>query len=109
MNTEERAALIAGYREGPGVLEQALAGITPEELDRRPAPDQWSPREVVHHTADSEHPPSMHQRNAVAAFGLVHEVGRQEDGDPIIARKINERAPEGIAGDRIDARRRFVE
>ena len=51
----------------------------------------------------------MHQRNAVAAFGLVHEMGRQEDGDPIIARKIDERAPESIAGDRIDARGGFVE
>lgn len=54
MSNDARADQIARYREGPGVLEQALAGITAEELDRRPAPDQWSPREVVHHTADSE-------------------------------------------------------
>ena len=59
--------------------------------------------------ADGEHPPPMHQRNAVAAFGLVHEMGRQEDGDPIIAGKIDQRAPEGVAGDRIDARGGFVE
>ena len=50
----DRGALIARYREGPAVLEQSLEGITPEELDRRPGADQWSPREVVHHTADSE-------------------------------------------------------
>src|ERR1043166_5212613 len=31
-----------------------------------------------------EHPPLVHQRNTVAAFGLVHEVGRQENGDAII-------------------------
>ncbi|HEY8643685.1 MAG TPA: DinB family protein [Candidatus Dormibacteraeota bacterium] len=50
----DRDALIASYRQGPDVLEQALSGIAPEELDRRPAPEAWSPREVVHHTADSE-------------------------------------------------------
>ena len=52
---------------------------------------------------DSEHSATMHQRNAVAALGLVHEMGRKEDGDTIIARKIDQRAPEGIAGNRIDA------
>ncbi|HEX6349514.1 MAG TPA: DinB family protein [Candidatus Dormibacteraeota bacterium] len=54
MQAAERARLIARYREGPDVLEAALAGITAEELDRRPGRNSWSPREVVHHTADSE-------------------------------------------------------
>ena len=58
---------------------------------------------------DRENPTAMHQRNAVAAIGLVHEVGRQEDGDPIIAGEIDQRAPEGIAGDRVDTRGGFVE
>jgi hypothetical protein len=66
MNNQERAAQIARYREGPGVLEQALEGITPEELDRRPAPDQWSPREVVHHTADSETMAAVRLRRLLA-------------------------------------------
>jgi hypothetical protein len=35
------------------VLE-ALEGVTAAELDRRPASDAWSAREIVHHLADSE-------------------------------------------------------
>ena len=58
---------------------------------------------------DGEHPSLMHQRDAVAALGLVHEMGREEDGDAIVAGEIDQRAPEGVAGDRIDARGRLVE
>ncbi len=62
----DRDVLIARYREGPSVLEQALAGITAQELDRRPAPAQWSPREVVHHTADSETMSAIRLRRLLA-------------------------------------------
>ena len=51
----------------------------------------------------------MHQRDAVAALGLVHEMGREEDGDAVVAGEIDQCAPEGVAGDRIDARGRLVE
>ncbi|HLQ16806.1 MAG TPA: DinB family protein, partial [Candidatus Eisenbacteria bacterium] len=53
MNAEERARLIKRYREGHREVEQALSGITPEELDRS-AGGGWTPREIVHHLADSE-------------------------------------------------------
>ncbi len=53
MNAEERAQLIRKYREGHRVVEQALSGITPEELDRS-AGGEWTPRKIVHHLADSE-------------------------------------------------------
>ena len=43
---------------------------------------------------DGEHLARMHQRDAVAALGLVHEVGREEDGDAVVAREIDQRAPE---------------
>ena len=49
-----RTELLDRYREGPDVLEASVAGLSDADLDR-PAPDGgWSPREVVHHTADSE-------------------------------------------------------
>ena len=52
---DERARLIERYRAGYTEVERALAGITDEELDRRPPqPDGWSARQVVHHLADSE-------------------------------------------------------
>jgi len=51
----ERTTLIDRYRTGTADVEGALAGITDEELDRRPAgPDAWTAREVAHHLADSE-------------------------------------------------------
>src|SRR5215212_3640552 len=55
VNQSERTALIDRYRTGTADVEAALAGITEDELDRRPAePDGWTPRQVAHHLADSE-------------------------------------------------------
>ena len=76
-----------------GILQRSAAALLDEFLGR----------------ADGEHLPAMHQRDAVAALGLVHEVGRKKDGDPIIAGEIDQRAPERVAGDRVDARSGLVE
>ncbi len=53
MDAEERARLIARYREGHSVVKEALDGITPSELDHS-ATGEWTPREIAHHLADSE-------------------------------------------------------
>jgi hypothetical protein len=51
----ERTALIDRYRTGTADVEDALAGISDQELDRRPAQaGEWTPREIAHHLADSE-------------------------------------------------------
>ncbi len=54
MLLEERAKLIAQYAAGHGEVVAALEGISAVELDWKPAPQEWSAREVVHHLADSE-------------------------------------------------------
>lgn len=54
MTRDERQQLIARYKAGYAEVVAALRGIGPEELDWRPAPGEWSAREVVHHLADSE-------------------------------------------------------
>jgi hypothetical protein len=55
MDASERETLIARYRSGAAAVDDALVGITDEDLDRRPAePDGWTSRQVVHHLADSE-------------------------------------------------------
>jgi hypothetical protein len=54
MTTNERQRLIARYVAGPSLVSAALAGIADDELSFRPAPVEWSAREVVHHLADSE-------------------------------------------------------
>jgi hypothetical protein len=45
--------LVARYRDGVGQVEDALAGASGDELDRRDG-DGWSARMVAHHLADSE-------------------------------------------------------
>jgi hypothetical protein len=52
--TEGRGQLLDRFRAGYGAVEEALAGITAEELDRRPPSGEWTAREVTHHLADSE-------------------------------------------------------
>src|SRR5262245_65945757 len=54
MSPAERKTLIARYRAGYDEVVRALAGIGPDERDWRPAPGEWSAREVIHHLADSE-------------------------------------------------------
>ncbi|MGI8610269.1 MAG: DinB family protein [Candidatus Dormibacteria bacterium] len=61
-----RAALLEQYRNGPDVMSAAVAGLTDAELDHKPADGGWSPREVVHHTADSEMTSAMRLRRLVA-------------------------------------------
>lgn len=66
MNATERQRLIDRYREGPAVVEQALDGITEEELDFHIADGEWNPREVVHHLADSEMTSAIRLRRLIA-------------------------------------------
>lgn len=54
MTAEERRALVARYQAGYAEVLEALRGLEPEALDWRPAPGEWSVREIVHHLADSE-------------------------------------------------------
>ncbi len=74
MDEQERTRLIEGYRTGAAEVDDALAGITDDELDRRPAEaDGWTARQVVHHLADSE---------AMAYTRLRRLVG---DDEPVIS------------------------
>lgn len=54
MDIAQRNALIAQYEAGYDEVVAALVGVTAEEIDRRPAEDAWTAREVAHHLADSE-------------------------------------------------------
>ncbi|HSO93992.1 MAG TPA: DinB family protein [Candidatus Dormibacteraeota bacterium] len=53
MDADERARLIARYRDGHRVVSDALKGATNEDLDRVVEGD-WTPRQIAHHLADSE-------------------------------------------------------
>ena len=62
----ERAALIARYRDGVEEVRGALDGIAPDQLDRTPPDGGWSPRQVVHHLADSEMTSAIRLRRLLA-------------------------------------------
>jgi len=66
MDAAERRSLIDQYRGGIGDVQRALDGATPEELDRRPAPKEWTAREVAHHLADSETMSTIRLRRLLA-------------------------------------------
>jgi hypothetical protein len=66
MDAETRERLITRYAEGPAVVEAALEGASDAELDARPAPGEWTAREVVHHLADSEMTSAIRLRLLIA-------------------------------------------
>ena len=66
MDETTRRGLIERYKDGHRVVTDALAGITDAELDARPGPDEWSPREIVHHLADSEMTSAIRLRRLLA-------------------------------------------
>jgi uncharacterized damage-inducible protein DinB len=50
----DEEATLARYREGPALLERALAGLRDADLDARPAKGGWTIRQIVHHTVDGD-------------------------------------------------------
>ncbi|HEX5166618.1 MAG TPA: DinB family protein [Thermomicrobiales bacterium] len=65
MTPAERAQLIEQYMDGYRVITEALDEAGEAGLDAREAPDEWSPREVVHHLADSEMTSAMRIRRVL--------------------------------------------
>jgi hypothetical protein len=66
MNAAEREVLIDQYEDGFRAVSAALEAITDAELEAREAPGEWSPREVVHHLADSEMTSAIRLRLLIA-------------------------------------------
>lgn len=48
------ASLIDEYLQGPTRLREAIAGMTPEQIDAAPVAGKWSTRQVICHIADFE-------------------------------------------------------
>lgn len=66
MNAAERLALVEQYEAGHQAIVDALAGVSSAELEAREAPGEWSPREIVHHLADSEMTSAVRLRLLIA-------------------------------------------
>jgi len=65
VNTHERKALIERYRDGHHTVVKALQGLSEEELDRSGS-DEWTPRMIAHHLADSEMMSAIRLRRLIA-------------------------------------------
>jgi DinB superfamily len=65
LNRMDRTTHLDRFRTGFDDVVDALAAITPDELDRRP-PDGWSAREIAHHLADSEATAYVRLRRLIA-------------------------------------------
>lgn len=50
-----------------------------------------------------QHAAGVHQRYAIAALRLVHEVGGDEDGHAVLARQVEHQLPETVTRHRVDA------
>jgi hypothetical protein len=68
-----------------------------------------APRDDAGRRIADQHLARMHQRDAVAALGLVHEMRRDEDRHAVLPRQVDEDLPERVARDRVDAGGRLVE
>jgi DinB superfamily len=102
MDAEERAALLAAYVAGPAVIRASVDGLSDADLDARPADGGWTPREVVHHTADSEMTSGIRLRRLIAEDDPLI-VGY--DGDEFARRLHYGERPIGPALDAIAAAR----
>lgn len=66
MDATERQQLIAQYKAGYDTIVDALDGMSDAEWDAHESPGEWSPREVVHHLAESEMTSAMRLRQLLA-------------------------------------------
>ena len=71
MDHSTRQAMIEQYKRGYQEVADAIAGATDAELDARPAPGKWTPREIVHHLADSEMTSAIRMRNLIATDNVA--------------------------------------
>lgn len=46
--------IIDEYEAGAGLLREAMAGLTPEQLNAHPVPGTWSIQQIVMHLMDSD-------------------------------------------------------
>lgn len=66
MDRATRERLVEQYEQGYDGVMRALAGAGERDLDAREAEGEWSPREVVHHLADSEMASALRLRRLIA-------------------------------------------
>jgi hypothetical protein len=67
--TAEQRETLTRFACGADRLEEAIAGITENNLDRSSAPGEWTIRQIVHHLADDGDSWSLIFKKAIATPG----------------------------------------
>lgn len=66
MDKARRDELVERYKAGAAEVRKAVAECGEDRLDNRPDPNEWTPREIVHHLADSEMTSAIRLRRLLA-------------------------------------------
>lgn len=66
MTADERTDLIARYAAGYDEILDSLSSATDQDLDRNSSEGEWSPRQIIHHLADSEMTSAIRLRRLLA-------------------------------------------
>ena len=67
MDKPTRQRLVDAYKDGYRLVSEALAGATDDELDVVLSEGKWTPRQIVHHLADSEMTSAIRLRMLIAS------------------------------------------
>src|SRR4030042_6304176 len=51
---ENQNKILELFKQGPSILENALAGLSDIELDYAPSNGGWTIRQIIHHIADGD-------------------------------------------------------
>lgn len=79
MNKQEREAKIEEYGHGFDLLAAAVAGIPRESWEYKPAPKEWSIKEIIVHMGDSESMAALRVRKLIVEPGTTL-MGYNESG-----------------------------
>ncbi len=74
----DRTEITAYLRQAPDLIEEALQGLSDDELRRRPSPDEWSALEVCCHLRDYAQEEGVRVRRLVEEDGPTLEPYDQE-------------------------------
>lgn len=66
MEEKQRTELLQKYRSGHQAVVDAVANMRDDELDRSSGDGDWTPRQIVHHIADSEMTSAIRLRTLIA-------------------------------------------
>jgi hypothetical protein len=76
LTPREREAFMERYASAPARLRQALSAVSPEAMQWRPAPDEFSLHEIVCHPAETALlPDEAWQREGTHVVAPLHSGG----------------------------------